>query len=780
MAPDGARSRRWLVATVGTVVLAGMLYAWLAVAALAPGLVRGAPPAAAWLVRPGSAGAMTVALGVAGAAFALLMATRWRAPLRQPFLLSAWCAGSALPLALAAYLPCTGQTPAFWDALSNTLTLFLGSFERPFGPGEACSHPVPLALPLARLLAVVATLTGATSLLLSVYRSQLDRLLMLRARRLVAVVGVDESSWPVVQRLARRSGPFLRTVLLTSDPGTMAERARAIGVLVLRTSGDDPLGLREGFRWHRTVRCYLLAADAAANRSRAMLLRRAIAALDRPPAGRLTVIARIDDPWHADDFRRRFIGDPRLVFDAIGSYEATAQSLVARIRLIDGVTHLLVVGGGPLALALLAELSQLGRELRFLDEDDVLAKVWVLDAEAEELVADHRLRQSRHAVDPLVVSAIPGEGTLAGLETALAGVAAERGSPVVVVGRADTRLGTRLAVRHPGLPVFELAAGGRPLFGDETMVGRLESFALCLPQDSGDSANAWERAARAVHERYRRRFPDAPMAVPWEDLPGEFYRESNRRQLAALLDGMVEEGHGWAPTVAETADVDEALVASPNDDVRIAEGRRVFDLSDDELTRLAAAEHQSWREHYLAGGWRYGATRDDRARRHPDLRPWAGLDATARQKTRAGVVDTLFQLRALGYRPVRADSGDGWHRYRRVGRVRASRLTEPLTWQSARGDVLAGAPGDWRVSDDSGATRTVTDASFRATHRPVKGEVWERTALVRARPAAAGELVMTQEGRVHAGIGDWLVRDAAGNQWVVGEEHFRAGYTAAP
>ena len=68
-----------------------------------------------------------------------------------------------------------------------------------------------------------------------------------------------------------------------------------------------------------------------------------------------------------------------------------------------------------------------------------------------------------------------------------------------------------------------------------------QAFSLALSDATGRSADAWERAARAVHERYRRRFPQAVRAVPWEELD-EFYRESNRRQLSSILDGMVALG----------------------------------------------------------------------------------------------------------------------------------------------------------------------------------------------------------------------------------------------
>ena len=83
------------------------------------------------------------------------------------------------------YLPCTGDSPPFWTAVTSTLALLLGSFEVPFGEGEACHYPVPLGLQLARLLAIVATLSGATSVPVSythldVYKRQVQECLPLR------------------------------------------------------------------------------------------------------------------------------------------------------------------------------------------------------------------------------------------------------------------------------------------------------------------------------------------------------------------------------------------------------------------------------------------------------------------------------------------------------------------------------------------------------------------------------------------------------------------------
>lgn len=74
---------------------------------------------------------------------------------------------------MAAYLPCAGGAPRSWTVVSSILAPFLGSFDVPFGAGQACNYPVPLGLQLARLLAIGATLSGATPVHLAVSRSRL-------------------------------------------------------------------------------------------------------------------------------------------------------------------------------------------------------------------------------------------------------------------------------------------------------------------------------------------------------------------------------------------------------------------------------------------------------------------------------------------------------------------------------------------------------------------------------------------------------------------------------
>jgi len=56
-----------------------------------------------------------------------------------------------------------------------------------------------------------------------------------------------------------------------------------------------------------------------------------------------------------------------------------------------------------------------------------------------------------------------------------------------------------------------------------------------------------------------------------------------------------------------------------------------------------AEQHEAWMRWHLARGWAFGPTRDETARTHPNLRPWAELPPEQQAKDRLfrGVVLAL-------------------------------------------------------------------------------------------------------------------------------------------
>jgi hypothetical protein len=64
---------------------------------------------------------------------------------------------------------------------------------------------------------------------------------------------------------------------------------------------------------------------------------------------------------------------------------------------------------------------------------------------------------------------------------------------------------------------------------------------------------------------------------------------------------------------------------------------------------LAENAHDTWAAERLAAGWQYGPQRDDDARLHPCLVPYANLSETEKDIDRKMVLSTVRSIIAYGY-----------------------------------------------------------------------------------------------------------------------------------
>jgi hypothetical protein len=282
-----------------------------------------------------------------------------------------------------------------------------------------------------------------------------------------------------------------------------------------------------------------------------------------------------------------------------------------------------------------------------------------------------------------------------------------------------------------------------------------------------------------VHEHYSSGTArSTPTTKPWKELD-PFIKQSNRRQLVNAL-WMVEAlaGHSWnsleEPPPAAPLPADFASLP-PLTQLDILG----FDRSAVET--MVRTEHEDWRRHYEAAGWRYAERRDDAARRHDKLLPWDELVARhpdAVHHAYRSLASTLINLRNLGYRSVPRKQDSPWRRYRRRGEVTAEQRPYPWTWTTSSGEVMHAQEGDWAVVDDSGCERSIAAEVFGLTHEPIGSGRYRRTGTVLARRAVPGEVIATLEGDVVATEHDWVVQGAEGEQWPVPDAHFREGYIA--
>jgi hypothetical protein len=67
------------------------------------------------------------------------------------------------------------------------------------------------------------------------------------------------------------------------------------------------------------------------------------------------------------------------------------------------------------------------------------------------------------------------------------------------------------------------------------------------------------------------------------------------------------------------------------------------------VERLAEHNHDIWARQRIADNWTWGPKRDDHAKHHPDLIPYAELSGGEKQYDRNSVIETLKAIVALGY-----------------------------------------------------------------------------------------------------------------------------------
>ena len=672
---------------------------------------------------------------------------------------------------------CTSNESPFFAPLAIALALLLGN--APSFTGACENLPLPLALQAGRLFGPLLLVITALGIAATLFRAQLDRLVVRFSRSLVVVVGLNEEALPLVRRLAtdlpRRT---VLTVLVTGE-SPLVRLTRQIGARVVVCDLDDPRALRVlVLRKHRfkVQALYLVSADVSANLSWARRFRdiadtSQISSTEPPPR----ITARIDDPWQAEYWRRTNAyrtptggrsESVRWVSDALSVHEVTAALLVGHVQSHQH-DRLAVVGGSPLALAICAELAQRQREGSVLASQarPSFAELVLVGPGASELRAQHQIRQERFG-NPAEAAAI-SVASIEATETDLASLLESDAAPAVIFTddsgptRGDGPSPTLLAARHPTWTIYVFDSTTRGLV-PRPIMERLFPFGLTIEPPEGAAVDSWERAARVVHNAYLNSLGDQrdstkPAQRPWAELP-PLYRASNVRLVTATLAGAESVGRTWGPIPADRADA--ATTGVPPDQLR-------------EMARL---EHESWRRFYLEQGWTYGPRRDDARQVHNALLPWDQLSAEYRDRALGNVRDALSTLYVLGYRSWTAPLDRCWVPVARRGEVHATVLESDWRWQTRSGEWLQARAGDYQVRNGSGEAWSVDREIFTRSYEHVAGDRWRRTGEVFAQPALPGELVISLEGPDTAGEGDWLIRGAAGEQWLTSADHFAENY----
>ena len=706
-------------------------------------------------------------------------------------------------LATAALAPCRGRQSG--TAVAGwVFNLYVGN---PAGyPSGGCMGQPPLALQLGGIVCLGATLVGAVAVAAVLWRQPVDRLRARLVRDAVIVTGLDAMTIPFVAELARTGRPASIVVIEPDAAHPLLDDARATGVRVMIGQPALPrvlLPVIAGNRGCALRRLYALREDVTENEAVLAAAKECLLQYQPDPERQPHLVARIDDPRHADHWRGAHIGISAVwLEDALSAHESTASAVADQLAL-TGAGQVLLCGDSTLALAILRELARRAWERRELAEaaaagwnqdgrvaaardratrdgaagpvpgPEPAASVLLVDQRAEDLRREYLATSPppiARALPAIRTEPSPWQGALLGMLDAMTPATAARTAVVVadVLSEGSMHEAGRVARLHPHTPVFVLTSDGAGTSG--AIFDQLRPYQRALLVSGGVPEDTWTRVARHWHECFRLRNPPAPgdprspTRRRWADLD-EFIRQDHILQLRSIMAAVAARGRLWVPGRA-------VLPGS------------YIELNEGDLEEAARAEHTRWYRRRVAAGWtaapRSGAAaRPGRALVNSKVVPWDALTAEDRAAAVGHVRSQLAQLEDVGFMPVVPEGGPpGAAEFRRIGTVRARRLHAPWRWARVAGDELRGESGDWRVRDDGGGERTVRDTAFRGSHEPAGSGRWRRTGIYRAWQVSEERVLRTLEGRAVAQPGDWVVEGRDGERWPVSDAQFRRTYRA--
>ena len=781
MRPAVTRSRlvRWVISAAAL-----GLVAYLSVLAVRPSAARGLPAWLRWFGQPGSWQTIAVVAAVLAALCVLGFRTQRRLGSGNvPITVIAGLAATGAVLGFSSYWNCHDAThPPFITPLMWTASLVKGGISDMELGGHVCPHPTPTALEVARLAALGAIFTGLAGVVIAVFRSQVDRLRVSLANTITAVVGIDDDTRSMVSAIAGTLDRRGTLVVITGGPDEPGEpEAHTHGARVVSVDLNTPATLESLSLWRSLERLYLMSADPSTNLAWLDVITRRLSTVGSKH--RLPLIVRIDDPWQAEAWRAQQFGgsDTRWAADAVGKYDVTAHWLLEKIISIKAIQRVFVCGTSQLTLALCADLTR--RQLEFdyyaAPGEAALPTLTLVGQDAEEYRQDHEFhrRQIGFSAGGPIIDAMPQPPTVQTLMRLMGDRDPQSCAAIFVddpIGGSPggPTTGTRLAARFPTMTVYSWDPDARMADDRLQIVGQLRTYRLRLDTPEGQAQDAWERAARLIHERYVAAIDPgtdrSAATLPWAQLD-DFYRGSNRRQVRNAL-WMVEQiaGHTWNTWGSPSP------LLSPGDMAGSPALERLAHLGFDRDTamKMARAEHEDWCRYYRRAGWKHGPARDDAHRIHNKLVDWSVLETKPDLLNAAltSLAATLWSLRQLGYR-----SRPLWQPFSRIGTVTAEQRSSPWTWTSRSGETMRASAGDWAVYAE-GESWSVRDDIFRATYEHVAERQWRRRGNVLARPAQPGEVLDTLEGRATAAADDWVVRGANGEQWPVPGDEFVRRY----
>lgn len=344
------------------------------------------------------------------------------------------------------------------------------------------------------------------------------------------------------------------------------------------------------------------------------------------------VFAIVRDPWLAEHVHhaiehRGVACDQGDLLITISEHSASARGVLHRHpahliaeRAGHSRAHILIAGFGGLGEALVRDLLHTNL-VSFLDRPMITA----LDLQAQEKRKRFSLRYPGIA-DHYDISFI--ECDAAAIDDAACALFKERlelaplTAAYVTTGEQAPPLSVALALQEQAqrhgffqAPIFISARDGAGLpahpGGGDFRSCELVAFGTWAEINTAGGLldPKPDQLAREVHETYLKFEAAGEASVPWPRLK-ERFRNSNRRAVAHMHAKLASLGFDIRPLTRKFPVSAGRPVIRP--------GETLF-RNATEFMNIARLEHERWNADRLVDGWRYGPTRDDLKRTHPNL-----------------------------------------------------------------------------------------------------------------------------------------------------------------
>ncbi len=491
----------------------------------------------------------------------------------------------------------------------------------------AVKPPVPLALQIARYLAVLASAYAIVVTMLDLFSVQMQRTWVRLFGGHVVVCGLGRKGVRMVEQLRAQ-----RTRVIVVEPdeqNVQIEHCRQLGCYVIVGNSDDEWVLRQTYLHHAHA-LIALAGDDGINVETAV---RAHALAQDRQGAHLRCIIHVADPHLQATLKRHDVyksDDDPFDLEFYNAFEMGARQMLRASRAGDtaalakaGRVQYLLVGLGQFGEALLTRILKdwciepppagSGLQITIID----------LEAEARRVRFEQLFPNVPADVSIDFRQCDIHDPRLEDSAYWQSSPKTDRLDAVFVCMDDDTSAAYAALALRSGLPAttpifvrMSQEAGLASLLGTNTAIGVIPNVMAVGLLDIACSLDlvlggTREILAQAFHQGYvidqlaAGQTPEENKSlVPWHHLP-EDLKASNRDEADHVR--------------TKLATIGCELVAKPYGMVEL------IAFTDEEVELLSELEHQRYLDERAAAGWTWGPVRDNEKRTNPSLVPWEEL-----------------------------------------------------------------------------------------------------------------------------------------------------------